>query len=86
MRGHYHCRLTHLDGTKGAETVIVFPAAAGFGPGNAYDSSEAYDQIAHSAIALSNGDWSEACEWHADTHRTVASPLYLISRKARVSA
>jgi len=28
------------------------PAAAGFGPGVAYDSSQAYDEIAQSAVSF----------------------------------
>ena len=34
----------------------VNPPAAGFGPGIAYDSSEAYDQTARAAIAFAEAD------------------------------
>lgn len=45
------------------EVVFVRPAASGFGRGVAYDSPEAYDEIARSAISLANRPFDDRAEF-----------------------
>jgi hypothetical protein len=51
-KGHY--RTSVSSGGKLLWRGIVNPAPAGFGPGIAYDSSKAYDEVASSALAFAN--------------------------------
>ena len=57
-------------------TVTVHPAPAGFGPGIGYDSSEAYDDVAASALSFAAddmrvigdfGDWITGHASHTDS-------------------
>jgi hypothetical protein len=59
---------------------IVNPAPAGFGPGIAYDSPKAYDEVASSALAFANdevGGISDGAEFDEDLMG------YLIRRSPR---
>jgi hypothetical protein len=49
-------RTSVSEGGKSLWSGIVKPAPAGFGPGIAYDSPQAYDEIAQSAIAFAEDD------------------------------
>ena len=53
-RGHYQTSVSQ-DGTT-LWRGRVNPAPAGFGPGIAYDSPQAYDEIARSALAFADHD------------------------------
>lgn len=53
-KGHY--RTSVSSGGKLLWRGIVNPAPAGFGPGIAYDSPKAYDEVASSALAFANHD------------------------------
>jgi len=53
-RGDYKCTVTPHGGK--AHTVFVNPPASGYGPGISYDSPEAYDRVAHAAIAFAADD------------------------------
>ena len=51
-----HYRTAVSQGGKLLWRGIVKPAPAGFGPGIAYDSSQAYDEVASSALAFAEDD------------------------------
>jgi hypothetical protein len=53
-RGHY--RTSVSSGGKLLWRGAVNPAPVGFGPGVAYDSPQAYDKVASSAIAFANDE------------------------------
>ena len=66
-QGDYKCTVTPHGGR--GKTVYVRPAPAGFGPGIAYDSPKAYDEIAHAAISFADdehGGIGDEAEFHAD--------------------
>ena len=67
-RGDYRTVITetgHGASKRNKSVVFVRPAPAGFGPGIAYDSPQAYDEIASSALSFGaysderskQGDW-----------------------------
>lgn len=53
-KGHY--RTTVSSGGKLLWRGVVRPAPAGFGPGVAYDSPKAYDEVASSALAFADDE------------------------------
>jgi hypothetical protein len=53
-RGHYRTAVS--SGGKLLWSGTVRPAPAGFGPGVAYDSPQAYDQIARSALSYADDE------------------------------
>lgn len=53
-KGHY--RTTVSSGGKLLWRGVVNPAPSGFGPGVAYDSSQAYDEVASSALAFADDE------------------------------
>lgn len=75
-----HYRTTVSRGGKLLWRGIVNPAAAGFGPGVAYDSPKAYDEVASSALAFADdevGGISDKAEFDEDLTG------YLIRRSTR---
>jgi hypothetical protein len=57
-RDFYYCTIS-VNGQH-CYTCEVRPAPVGFGPGIAYDSPEAYDQIAQTAVAFGADDTEDA--------------------------
>lgn len=53
---HGHYRTSVSSGGKLLWRGTVNPAPAGFGPGVAYDSSQAYDEVASSAVAFADDE------------------------------
>lgn len=53
-KGHY--RTSVSSGGKSLWRGVVNPAPAGFGPGIAYDSPKAYDEVASSALAFADNE------------------------------
>jgi len=53
-KGHY--RTSVSSGGKHLWSGVVNPAPAGFGPGIAYDSPKAYDEVASSALAFADDE------------------------------
>lgn len=54
---YYDCRVS-VDRARGGKVLRfpVMPPAAGFGPGIAYDSSEAFDRTAAAAVSFAAND------------------------------
>lgn len=72
--GEYVCSVTTPDG-RWCGTVL--PPASGFGPGIAYDSSEAYDRTAHAALSFADDDDSSLALWQ---HAFIDAEGWLIAR------
>lgn len=80
-RGHYRTSVSGDGKLRWRGTVT--PAPAGFGPGVAYDSPQAYDEVASSAIAFADdevGDIADEAEYDEDLTE------YLIRRTPRAKA
>ena len=78
-----HYRTAVSSGGKLLWRGIVKPAPAGFGPGIAYDSPKAYDEVASSALAFADDEKRGiADEAEADENLTG----YLIRRTPRAKA
>lgn len=74
-RGHY--RTTVSSGGKLLWRGTVNPAPSGFGPGVAYDSPQAYDEVASSAIAFADDEKGDIAD-EADYDENLSG--YLIKR------
>ena len=80
-KGHYRTAVS--SGGKRLWRGIVNPAPAGFGPGIAYDSPKAYDEVASSALAFADhevGGIGDGAEFDEDLTG------YLIRRSPRGQA
>ena len=89
-RGDYKASVTTLRGPSRRWSGYVSPAPAGFGRGVAYDSPQAYDEIAHAALSFAaysdedrrGGDWvteeaaydPDGSGWHIGRSRLDAWP------------
>ena len=80
-RGHY--RTSVSSGGTLLWRGTVNPAPAGFGPGIAYDSPQAYDEVASSAIAFANDEVGGIAD-EADYDENLTG--YLIKREKGKSA
>jgi hypothetical protein len=52
VRDHYRCSVTNPETGERSGVMEIYPAPAGFGRGVAYDSPEAYDVMARSAVSF----------------------------------
>ncbi len=90
-RGHYRTSIS--SGGKLLWRGTVNPAPSGFGPGIAYDSPQAYDEVASSAISFADdekGDIADEADYNEDLsgylikrspHRKTAKALSSHARK-----
>jgi len=77
-KGHYRTAVS--SGGKLLWRGTVNPAPAGFGPGIAYDSPKAYDEVASSALAFADDDVGDIGD-EAEYDENLTG--YLIRRAAR---
>lgn len=70
--GNQSIRVVYLDSgvyrcSTAGQSLTLHPPAAGFGPGIAYDSPEAYDQTARAAISFATGPLGDSALEYDDT-------------------